>query len=60
MVLPVRPNPWLEPDLLLELNAKSWGPFMLSVNLQVRTVAVHLLRLRGDLLRLGAEVRDCV
>lgn len=38
-VLPVHPNPWLEPDFLLELSAKSQGPSMLAENLQIRKVA---------------------
>lgn len=42
-VLPVRPSPWLEPDLLLELSAKSQGPSMLAENLQIRKVAAHPL-----------------
>lgn len=53
-VLSVRPNPWLEPDLLLELNVKSLGLSMLAENLQIRKVAAHLLHLPGDLLGLGA------
>lgn len=41
-VLPVNPNPWLEPDLLLEHSAKSLGPSMLAENLHIGMVGAHL------------------